>query len=112
MAIVRIDAYRSMAFGSITGAFQALGAPLTHNWRLLHLENNTDGDMIFSFDGVTENLFCPAGSYLVYDIATNSNSNVGATQLVFAKGTQFFVKSSTVPSRGAVYAMGFYAQGE
>lgn len=112
MAIVRVDAYRSMAFGAITGAFQALGAPMAHNWRLIHLVNSTDGDMIFSFDGTTNNVFVPAGNFLLYDIATNSSTNVGATNLVFGIGTQVHVKRSTVPTKGAVYMQGVYAQGE
>ena len=90
----------------------AVGTPIQHNWRAVHFVNNTDGDMIFSADGINDNIFVPKNSFVLYDIASNSNSSVGATDLLFALFTQFYVKQSTAASKGDVYVQGFYARGE
>lgn len=112
MAVLRVDAYRTTAFGSITGSFVAVGAALTHLWRAFRITNNTDGDMIFSLDGTTNNLFVPAGSFVLYDVVTNSAPDKINDNLLMGLGTQFYVKYSTAPSKGAVYIEGIYAKGE
>ncbi len=112
MAIVRLDTVRSLAFGGISGSYAAVGTPIQHNWREVHFINNTDGDVFFSADGINDNVFVPAGSFALYDIASNSNSSVGATDLLFALFTQFYVKQSVAPTLGSVYVQGFFARGE
>jgi hypothetical protein len=98
---VTIDTLRSLAFGSISGTYAAVGTALTFPARLICFTNNTDGDMFFSEDGVNNNLFIAAGSFKLFDLNTN---RVHQQQLwVFAIGTQFYVKQSTSPSKGAVY---------
>jgi hypothetical protein len=111
MAIVRIDAYRTTNFATITGSFTTVGAALTKNWRMFRIVNNTNGDLIFSVDGTTNNLFVPANSFVLYDCATNAPPIQSSDTFVFAIGTQFYVKSSTAPTSGDVYIEGIYAQG-
>jgi hypothetical protein len=112
MAIVRIDAYRTLGFASISAAFATVGTPLAHNWRIVCITNNTNGDMIFSVDGTTNNLFVPANSFKLFDISTNSPNVQVEDNLEFQIGTQFYVKQSTAATAGAVYIEGLYAQGE
>lgn len=112
MTILRIDEFRTLAFGSITAAFVPVGNALTHNWRAFRIINKTDGDMIFSVDGTTNNLFVPANSFVLYDISTNSSPSGPTATLVFSLGTQFFVKQSTAPTLGAVYIEGIYERGQ
>lgn len=112
MAIVRLDALRTVAFGGISGAYAVLGIPLAHNWREVSIINNTDGDLFISVDGVTDNIFVPKMSFVLLDVSANADSNTGLSNLVFALFTQFYVKQSTAPTTGAVYLQGFYAQGE
>jgi len=111
MPVVRVDAYRTSAFGAITGSFTAVGAPLSHNWRAWRITNNTDGDLIVSLDGVTNNLFVPANSFVLYDLTANTDDD-GSSALVMAIGSQFYVKSSTVPTSGAIYIEAIYMQGQ
>jgi hypothetical protein len=68
--------------------------------------------VIFSADGINDNIFVPAGSFALYDVSTNSSSAVGASDLLFQLFTQFYVKQSTAPSKGAVYVQGIFARGE
>lgn len=99
--VATIDVLRTLAFGSISGSYAAVGTPLIFPTRLICFTNNTDGDMFFSEDGVNNNLFVAAGSFKLFDLNTN---RLNQQQLwVFATGTQFYVKQSTAPTKGAVY---------
>src|SRR5579872_4210742 len=99
--VATIDVLRTLAFGSISGTYAAVGGPLIFPTRLICFTNNTDGDMFFSDDGVNNQLFIAAGSFKLFDLNTN---RLNQQQLwVFATGTQFYVKQSTAPSKGAVY---------
>ena len=114
MAIVRFDPYFNLDFSSITGSFQTIGTILQHNWRAFRVVNNTDGDMILSFNGVENNLFVPANTFVLYDISANcdATSSINTDNLVFTLGTQFYIKQSTAPTKGAIYIEGFYARGQ
>ncbi len=112
MAIVRVDAYRTSNYSVITGSFTTVGAALTKNWRMFRIINNTNGDLIISLDGTTDNLFVPANSFVLYDCTSNSAQSASNSALVFQVGTQFYVKYSTSPSSGDLYIEGIYAQGE
>lgn len=104
-----IDAYRTLGFGSISASYAAVGTPFTHLMRLICITNNTDGDMIFSVDGSTNQLFVAAGSFKLFDISTNKEISC---QFYFPANTQFYVKQSSAPTRGAVYVEAVYGLGE
>lgn len=108
--IIRVDALRTVSSGSITNSYTALGTAFTHPMRLIKITNNTNGDLLFSFDGVTDNIFVPANGFVLYDCTTNRAESI--TYFVFAVGTQFFVKYSTAPTQGAVYLETIFGQGE
>lgn len=112
MSILRVDAYRTKNFAMITASYTTVGAAVEHNWRAFRITNNTNGDMIFSLDGTTNNLFVPANSFVLYDISTNSTPLSVTDNLLVQLGTQFYVKYSTVPTAGDVYIEGIYAQGQ
>ena len=105
---VTIDPIRSVAFGSITTSYVALGTGFTKPIRLICLTNNTDGDMLFSVDAVTDQIFIPKGAFKLFDLTTNRLEN--ATFWVFDVGTAFFVKYSTAPTTGAVYLEALWGQ--
>ncbi len=111
MAIVRFDALRSLAFGGISGSYATVGTPLTRNWRMFRITNNTDGDMFISADGTTDNLFVPKNGFVLYDMSTNAPSVSQSDTFVMGIGTQFYVKQSTAPTSGAIYIEGIYARG-
>lgn len=112
MAQVRFDPIRTVAFGVITNAYTALGGALTRNWRMFRITNNTNADMFISADGTTDNLFVPAGGFLLYDLATNAQNVQDTDWFVMQIGTQFSLKYGTVaPTSGAVYLEGVYSTG-
>lgn len=103
---VQIEALRSLAHGSISGNYAAVGSAFANQCRIVCFTNNTDGDMIFSLDGSTDNLFIAKGSFKLFDLTTNKLG----LQNIFALpvGTQIYVKQSTSPSTGSVYVEVIY----
>ena len=111
MTEARFDSLRTLGFASITATYQPLGLPLSHRWREWKLTNNTNGDMLISFDGTTDNIFLPAYSFTLFDITTNSDQQAAAG-IVMSIGTQFLVKYSSAPTSGSVYLEGAYEKGQ
>jgi len=105
----RVDTLRTVAFGSITGAYTPVGPPLAFQARIICFTNTTNEDVMFSMDGVTDQLIVPAGSFKLFDITTNHRP-VNQDDFCFANGTQWYVKYASAPSSGAVYIEVVYAQ--
>lgn len=110
--IVRFDTLRSVAFGSITGSFAALGSAFSHNVRVLKIQNTTDADISISFDGTNTNDYIPAGGFSLYDMTTNREGQNLANTFVFSINTQIYLKTDGSPTRGVVTATCVYGQGE
>jgi len=101
---VYFDTLRSLAFGSISGTYAAVGTPLTVEARIICITNNTAGGMIFSTDSSNSagQLFVPAGSFKLFDLTANLVPGKD-DNFVIAQGTQFYVKQVAAPTSGAVY---------
>jgi hypothetical protein len=101
-APVKFEALRSLANGSISGTYAAVGTAFLHPIQIICITNNTDGDMIFSFDGgVHDHLFIAKGSFKLFDLCTNKTGL--STQFSIPQGTIVYVKQSTAPTTGSVY---------
>ena len=107
--IARVDALRSLGFASITGSYTALGTAFGHPMRIVKVTNATNGDVFVSFDGTTNNLFIPAGSFVLYDIASDDDPT---EEFKLSKGTQIYIKQSSAPTSGTFYLECIYGQGE
>ena len=95
------DALRSVAFGSITGSYTALGPVLPSQAVCISFTNTTDATIYISTDGVTDMLAIPAGWGKVYDIRTNAPN---MTDYLLAQLTQIYIQySGSAPSSGSVY---------
>jgi hypothetical protein len=105
----QVDVLRTLAFGSITGSYVAVGAPQAYQARIICFTNTTDKDVTFSMDGVTDQLIVPAGSFKLLDITTNHRP-VNQDDFCFANGTQWYVKYVSAPGSGSVYIEIVYAQ--
>jgi hypothetical protein len=111
MAVARFDAYKTLAFGGISNVYAPVGSSVSSNWRIFCISNNTNGDLAFSADGVTDSFFLPAYGFKLFDLSTNAVPLSASDNFVLAIGTQFYVRSITAPSAGAVYVEGIYAKG-
>ena len=107
--IVRFDAVRSVPFGSITNTYAQLGIPLEHPMRLLHFINGTDGDVMMSFDGTTNNFPVLADSFALYDLTSNQDTT---ESFRYEKGTKLYIKYISVPTTGTFYIVAVYGKGE
>lgn len=106
----RVDAYKTLAFGSVTSSYVSVGSVVGHKYRILHLLNNTNQDIQISFDGTTNNIYMPAGSFDLYDLQAAANTN---SEFNVSIGTQIYAKApGTLPSTGAIFIMGIYGSGE
>jgi hypothetical protein len=106
--VVRFDALRSLAAGSISGSFTAVGSSFGHPMRLVKFVNATDALLTLSFDGVTSNDVIPAGGFALYDMTTNKT--LPDTTFVFQNGTQVYV--SGAPTVNSFYVVAVYGQGD
>lgn len=96
------DEIRTLANGSISGTYAAVGTPTTVTVRAVCINNNTAGDMMFTDDNTKDKIFVKAGSYKLFDIQSNMNAQFD-DKFVLPVGTQFYVKQITAPASGAVY---------
>lgn len=105
---VKFETLRSLAFGSISGTYTAVGTPLLNAARLIIVTNQSNADMLVSFDGVNNHMFVISSSALVLDFASNKVGPVD--QLELPSHTQVYVKqASGAASSGSVYLAVVYA---
>ena len=106
-----LEPLRSLAFGSISGTYAAVGTPFEFPCRLICFTNNTEGDVVFSRDISISagELFVAAGSFKLFDIATNHRPT-SQDDFVFEKGTQWYVKQLEAPVSGTVYIETMHAR--
>lgn len=107
---VYFDPLRSLAFGSISGTYAAIGTATTVNPRIVCITNTTDADMIVTDDTTVSagKLILPAGSFKLFDLTTNHVNK--DDNFVIGKGVTLSVKEVTAPSKGAVYVEYLHAQ--
>jgi len=103
----RPETLRSLAFGSISGSYAALGAALANPIIQLHISNDTDANMLISYDGVNDHEFIAANSFILLDIGSNKSVGEG---LFLSKGDSVYVKQeSGAPTSGNIYMSAYYA---
>jgi hypothetical protein len=104
----RFETLRSLGFAGISGAYAAVGTAFSDPVRMLKVVNNTDANLIISYDGSTNQDYVAATSAFIYDFTSNV-ANTGDS-LELAKGTTLYVKDDGVaPTSGSVYVVVIYA---
>lgn len=86
---IKDESVREIASGSITTAYQVLGGVFLRDVFRLVITNNTNGDIYFSTDGVTNMKKLPAFSSRIYDDKTND--------MYRKAGTQWYLKYDSAP---------------
>ncbi len=113
--IVRFDSQIKVAIASITASYTKFGPVFAHPMRLLHLINDSNGAYQFSFDGVTDNFPLVTGSFNLYDLTSDQDSN---EMFRYEKGSQLWIKSLIAPTSSSgtltdsVYCVLVYGKGE
>lgn len=108
--VALFDELRSIAFGAVGVSYVEITPSFEHVIRVVNFDNDMDGDMLISLDGVTDHLFMPANSLKVFDLTTNkADPN---SSWAFPKGTRIFIKQSSAPTSGSFYVAGLYQRGQ
>lgn len=99
------ETVRSLAFGSIGAAYAGVGTTLSRPCRIFMVQNLTDENLMFSFDGINDHFPLASWGYLLLDITSNKTLNQG---YFLAEGTRLYVKQIGAPTEGSVYFTTFY----
>lgn len=102
---IEYETLRSIDSATFTGSFQALGTPLDHPAVLVRMVNNSDVLVTVSVDGVNSHDVLPAGSFWLYDIASDSPET---STIYRKKGTQYYVSGAA--GTGSVYLVVLYVR--
>jgi hypothetical protein len=105
----QVDAIRTLAFGSIGATYTAIGGPFAYQSRIICFTNTTNADVLFSMDGVTDEVIVPAGGFKLFDVTMNHRP-VNMDDFCFSIGTQWYVRYLSAPTSGSVYLEVVYAQ--
>lgn len=101
-----VEPARSLAFGSISGAYMGVGTSFSNSIRILILQNLTDKVVFFSFDGIDDHIPLPSNGYFILDITANKTNTSG---FYIGEGERIYVKSlAGNPSLGSVYVCAMF----
>jgi len=104
---VFFEAVKTLGFAGIGAAYAAVGAATTHETRMVRISNGTEGDMYFTTNSDQDEMFVPAGTFVLWDLQANNYEKTDP-KFVLEVGTQFYVKQITAPVSGAVYVECIY----
>ena|ERR1700687_2438834 len=101
------EALKSLAFGSISGTYAAIGTATVNAWDQCFINNTTDQDITVSFDGTNDHVRLGANQVIALGEGTLSVIRQNGKIPI---GTQFYAKQSTAtaPTKNAIIVMGFY----
>lgn len=101
----RWETRRSLAFGAISGTYEAIGSSLLNPCRIIKLINTTDVDIDISTNGIDDHDIVPSGGFTLYDFTANGTEQGGG--LFVDQGYTFYAKGT--PTEGSVYLVTIYA---
>lgn len=105
--LIKYEELRSLAFGSISGAYAGVGSPFANPVRMICLDNLTDEDLVVSFNGTTNHTPVPARSGRVLDYCSNTSMQSGVAEQQV--GTRVYVKAiGGAPTSGSFYVTVIY----
>lgn len=106
---VAVEALRSVAFGSITSSYAAVGSATTDPVRLVAFNNSTNQSLLVSLDGTTDHFRVVANGFKLLDLTANKVRDDG---LFIEKGTVFYVKDEgSAATSGAFWIEALHAVG-
>jgi len=92
----KFEELKTLAFGDMDDTYDPVQdsngdpAPFLHPIRMLIIQNNTDVALVYSFDGITDQLYLPSFAQVIFDFTSNLTTTGGA--FMIAQGTQLYVR--------------------
>jgi hypothetical protein len=101
---------RTLDFSVLDNTYMGLGTAIDNPARVYWVQNLTDVQVTFSFDGVNDHFTLPDDGFLLLD-STSNRTNVGGA-FAFPTGTRTYVKISgaVAPTKGSVNLTVFYGK--
>lgn len=97
----QMEPIRTLAFGSIGAGYAGIGTIINNPVRQFIIQNFTDVNLMFSFNGVDDHFVLAAGANFINDVTSNKTHTQGYT---VAQGIRLYVKQITAaPTTGEVY---------
>lgn len=97
---------RTLVFGSISGTYAKVGTAIAHPARMVILQNFTDANATFSFDGTNDTITLRTNTSITLDVCSNRTPQ---NSFFVGTGTQIWVKGTV--GAGAVFVSVFYGVG-
>jgi hypothetical protein len=101
---VKAIAMASKDSTTLTGGYDVLTAGLPSACSILRIVNDTDTDVIVSYDGATDHDYIRTGETV--QIPAQSNSGLPGSIAQFAKGQPVYLKGTA--GVGNIYVAGYY----
>lgn len=99
---------RYLAFGSIVAGYTGIGTVFAHPARLVRITNNTNADLMFTYNTDEDQIIVPAYTSYVDDITANTFTTQMSGILAKAKGSRLYVKRIEAPTLKGVYVSVLY----
>ena len=100
------EAVRSLDGAAIGTVYMGVGTALDNPARIIVIQNLTDAEVMFSFDGIDDHIPLPTRGHIVLDISANKTIQTG---FFMAEGQRLSVKhTGSQPTTGSVYFSSFY----
>jgi hypothetical protein len=78
---IRYEPLRSAAFGAFAGpGYVNVGTSLVNPARIIEISNTTNVNMIYSWDGITDQAFIAAGTAKIVDYGSNKADQAGYSE--------------------------------
>lgn len=107
--VLSMEPIRSLAFGSIGASYAAVGTGLEFPAREFLINNLTDADLMFSFNGVNDHFVLASRSAWINDCCANQ---VGTEGFFLRRTNVLYVKRIGTPTSGSVYLSVIFAAQE
>jgi len=106
---IGVEALRTIAFGSITSSYAAVGSATAAPIHLIAFNNATNQNLLVSLDGSTDHFRVVANGFKLLDLTTNRVRDDG---LFIPTGTVFYVKDEgSAATSGNFWIEAIYAAG-
>jgi len=101
---IEMESFNSAALSGV-GTFDALNPDgLDHSVFLLRIINDSDTDILISYDGVVDHDYVPAGDILQVDL--QPNTQIGTSTAGIRQGTVVYAEGTA--GTGLIYVAGYY----
>lgn len=112
MARALFEQIRVLASGGTSASYAEVGGPLLNPCKMLIINNQMDGDLMMSFDGVTDHLYIQAGQGMVLDFSSDKEGP--SEKFSLSEGTTIWVRQFGLvdPTTGDIFVSVVYGKGE